>query len=167
MTIARITIACAHVLLIAGTAAYAADEAQPNVLQEVVVTAQKRAEGEQSVPLSMTTFGSAALQEKSINTFFDYATKVPNLAFAPTGDGVGTARTVSIRGISGDGVDQDDMTAFLGIYNAGKQIKTGIGEAPFNIRASVLNAHGAGPHYVNCPYAPYVGSNSQNLCIGK
>jgi outer membrane receptor protein involved in Fe transport len=104
MTIARITVAGAHVLLIAGTAAHAADEAQPNVLEEVVVTAQKRAEGEQSVPLSMTTFGSAALQEKSINTFFDYATKVPNLAFAPTGDGVGTARTVSIRGISGDGV---------------------------------------------------------------
>jgi len=70
-------------------------------------------------------------------------------------------------GISGDGVDQDDMTAFLGIYNAGQQLKTGIGEAPFAIRASVLNAHGAGPHYVNCPYAPYVGSNSQNLCIGK
>jgi outer membrane receptor protein involved in Fe transport len=104
VTIARITVAGAHVLLIAGTATYAADEAQPNVLEEVVVTAQKRAEGEQSVPLSMTTFGSAALQEKSINTFFDYATKVPNLAFAPTGDGVGTARTVSIRGISGDGV---------------------------------------------------------------
>src|SRR6266851_2979965 len=77
MTIARITVAGAHVLLIAGTA-YAADEAQPNVLEEVVVTAQKRADGEQSVPLSMTTFGSAALQEKSINTFFDYATKVPN-----------------------------------------------------------------------------------------
>src|SRR6202022_4365578 len=104
MTIARITVAGAHVLLIAGTAAYAADEAQPIVLEEVVVTAQKRAEGEQSVPLSMTTFGSATLQEKSINTFFDYATKVPNLAFAPTGDGVGTARTVSIRGISGDNV---------------------------------------------------------------
>jgi outer membrane receptor protein involved in Fe transport len=104
MTIARITLAGAHVLLIAGAAAHAADEAQPNVLEEVVVTAQKRSEGEQSVPLSMTTFGSAALQEKSISTFFDYATKVPNLAFAPTGDGVGTARTVSIRGISGDGV---------------------------------------------------------------
>src|SRR6185437_13516187 len=43
-------------------------------------------------------------QEKSINTFFDYATKVPNLAFAPSGDGVGTARTISIRGISGDNV---------------------------------------------------------------
>jgi outer membrane receptor protein involved in Fe transport len=52
----------------------------------------------------MTTFSSAALQQKEINTFFDYATKVPNLAFAPTGDGIGTARTVSIRGISGDNV---------------------------------------------------------------
>src|SRR5262249_43885827 len=73
-------------------------------LEEVVVTAQKRAESEQSVPMSMTTFGSVALEQKAINNFFDYATKVPNLAFAPTGDGVGTARTVSIRGISGDNV---------------------------------------------------------------
>jgi uncharacterized protein GlcG (DUF336 family) len=72
-------------------------------------------------------------------------------------------------GISGDGVDQDDMTAFLGIYNAGQQLKTGIGEAPVGIRASVLHSPNGGlaPHYVNCPYAPYVGSNSQNLCIGK
>jgi uncharacterized protein GlcG (DUF336 family) len=70
-------------------------------------------------------------------------------------------------GISGDGVDQDDMTGFLGIYNAGQQLKTGIGEAPFNMRASKLYANGAAPHYVNCPYAPYVGTNSQNLCIGK
>jgi outer membrane receptor protein involved in Fe transport len=73
-------------------------------LEEIVVTAQKRSENVQSVPLSMTTFTSAALEAKAINTFFDYATKVPNLAFAPTGDGVGTARTVSIRGVSGDNV---------------------------------------------------------------
>jgi iron complex outermembrane receptor protein len=75
-----------------------------NELETITVTAQKRAESEQSVPLSMTAFSGAALQQKDINTFFDYATKVPNLAFAPTGDGIGTARTVSIRGISGDNV---------------------------------------------------------------
>ena len=73
-------------------------------LEQVVVTAQKRTESEQTVPMSMTTFGTVALEQKAINNFFDYATKVPNLAFAPTGDGVGTARTVSIRGISGDNV---------------------------------------------------------------
>jgi iron complex outermembrane recepter protein len=80
----------------------AAETPQPGGLEEVVVTATKRSENLQSVPLSITTFGGAALEQKSIENFFDYATKVPNLAFAPTGDGVGTARTVSIRGISGD-----------------------------------------------------------------
>jgi outer membrane receptor protein involved in Fe transport len=73
-------------------------------LQEVIVTAQKRAENLQTVPLSITTFGTETLQQKAITEFFDYATKVPNLAFAMTGDGVGTARTISIRGISGDNV---------------------------------------------------------------
>jgi iron complex outermembrane recepter protein len=83
----------------------AADTAAPSgELEEITVTAQKRSESQQNVPLSMTTFSNVALQEKSINTFFDYATKVPNLAFAPTGDGVGTARTVSIRGVSGNNV---------------------------------------------------------------
>ena len=73
-------------------------------LAEITVTAEKRSESQQNVPLSMTTFSSVALEEKQINTFFDYATKVPNLAFAPTGDGVSTSRTISIRGISGDNV---------------------------------------------------------------
>ena len=73
-------------------------------LEEITVTAEKRAESQQNVPMSMTTFGTVQLQEKAIVNFFDYATKVPNLAFAPTGDGVGTARTISIRGVSGNNV---------------------------------------------------------------
>jgi len=104
----------AGTLLSWGITAWAADEtaASSDSLAEVVVTAEKRSESQQSVPMSMTTFGSAALQEKSINDFFDYATKVPNLSFAQTGDGVGTARTIAIRGISGDNVTAmyiDDM----------------------------------------------------------
>src|SRR5579864_4353820 len=96
-------------VLLAASAAQAVAQAPADTntsggLEEIIVTAQKRSESEQSVPMSMTTFSSATLEQKSINNFFDYATKVPNLAFAPTGDGVGTARTVSIRGISGDNV---------------------------------------------------------------
>jgi outer membrane receptor protein involved in Fe transport len=96
----------ASVWLAASGAAVAAEQptSQGGGLQEVVVTAQKRSESEQTVPMSMTTFSSAALEQKDINEFFDYATKVPNLAFAPTGDGVGTARTISIRGVSGPNV---------------------------------------------------------------
>ena len=96
---ASVLIAPAPLRVLAADAAAASGE-----LEEITVTAEKRSETQQNVPLSMTTFSGAALQEKSINTFFDYATKVPNLAFAPTGDGIGTARTVSIRGISGDNV---------------------------------------------------------------
>jgi iron complex outermembrane recepter protein len=87
-----------------GALADAAAGASTEGLQEIIVTAQKRAESEQSVPLSITTFGAAELQQKAITDFFDYGTKVPNLGFAMTGDGVGTARTISIRGISGDNV---------------------------------------------------------------
>ncbi len=107
MTVRNVQMAMlAGVSLVMSAAALAADEPAAPVggLQEVIVTAQKRAETEQSVPMSMTTFSAEALQQKAINNFFDYATKVPNLAFAPTGDGVGTARTVSIRGISGNEV---------------------------------------------------------------
>ena len=101
-----------RILLIAGVwlavaaVANAATEStsQPSGLEEVIVTAQKRSESEQTVPMSITTFSASTLQQKAITEFFDYATKVPNLAFAPTGDGVGTARTISIRGISGDNV---------------------------------------------------------------
>src|SRR5208337_634266 len=86
--------------------AFAADTtaAPAGELEEITVTAEKRAESQQNVPMSMTTFGTVQLQEKAIVNFFDYATKVPNLAFAPTGDGVGTARTISIRGVSGNNV---------------------------------------------------------------
>jgi iron complex outermembrane recepter protein len=99
---------CAAVLGLLAAAALpvvAADvPASSSELEVITVTAQKRSESEQTVPLSMTTFGAVALEQKAIATFFDYGTKVPNLAFAPTGDGVGTSRTISIRGISGDNV---------------------------------------------------------------
>src|SRR5579859_6517279 len=85
-------------------AATAADQPpqQTEGLAEITVTAQKRTESVQNVPLSITTFGGKELEQKAITDFFDYGTKVPNLAFAMTGDGIGTSRTISIRGISGD-----------------------------------------------------------------
>ena len=100
---ARLYAVCALAGVAFGGSAWA-QTAPSGALEEIVVTAQKRLENLQSVPLSITTFGSAVLEQKAIENFFDYATKVPNLAFAPTGDGIGTARTVSIRGISGDNV---------------------------------------------------------------
>src|SRR5450631_2870199 len=105
MRISKRCIACVGAAALLGSLrVFAADTPPAGQLEEITVTAQKRAESEQTVPLSMTTFGAAALEEKAVVDFFDYGTKVPNLGFASTGDGMGTARTISIRGVSGDNV---------------------------------------------------------------
>jgi len=76
--------------------------AEGDALAEVVVTAQKRAESLQTVPLSITTFGTQELKDRAVENFMDYATSVPNLGFGASGDGAANSRTISIRGVSGD-----------------------------------------------------------------
>lgn len=71
-------------------------------LGEITVTAQKRSESVQTVPISITTFGALELKDRAIQSFMDYATSVPNLGFGASGDGAANSRTISIRGISGD-----------------------------------------------------------------
>jgi uncharacterized protein GlcG (DUF336 family) len=69
-------------------------------------------------------------------------------------------------GVSGDGIDQDDMIAFLGLHRAGRVLNTGIGNAPRAIRSDRLSARGAHLRYVQCPFAPFLGSDRQNVCQG-
>ncbi len=63
-------------------------------------------------------------------------------------------------GVSGDGVDQDDMIAFLGVARAGL---TGAApqNAPTNRRSDQLVPNGARLRYVSCPQAPFLDSNEQ------
>ncbi|PHR11920.1 MAG: hypothetical protein COA41_19805 [Sphingopyxis sp.] len=72
-------------------------------------------------------------------------------------------------GVSGDGIDQDDMASFLGLHNAGERVG-GIGNAPKSIRADnvVVNLGNANVRlrYVNCPFAPFLDTNKQNVCEG-
>ncbi len=75
---------------------------------------------------------------------------------------------VGAIGVSGDGVDQDDMVSFLGLANAGVALNTGIGNAPKNLRADQLQPAGLGTRlrYVQCPQAPFTDSSAQNVCEG-
>lgn len=70
-------------------------------------------------------------------------------------------------GVSGDGIDQDDMVSFLGLHNAGLALGTGVGNAPPGIRADTLTPGGARIRYVNCPYKPFTATKQQNVCSGK
>jgi uncharacterized protein GlcG (DUF336 family) len=69
-------------------------------------------------------------------------------------------------GVSGDGVDQDDMVAFLGLANAGRRLGTGIGNAPAEIRADTLTPQGTRLRYVQCPQSPFLDSAEENVCAG-
>ncbi|RZV35510.1 MAG: hypothetical protein EX262_02035 [Sphingomonadaceae bacterium] len=72
-------------------------------------------------------------------------------------------------GVSGDGIDQDDMISFLGLHNAGQRVG-GIGNAPKGIRADrILVRVGSRQvrlRYVNCPFAPFLDSGENNVCEG-
>ncbi|QTH21531.1 TonB-dependent receptor [Rhizorhabdus wittichii] len=69
---------------------------------DIIVTATKRSDTLQNVPLSISAIGAASLEQRSASTFIDYAASIPNLGFGYTGDGSFSARTISLRGISGD-----------------------------------------------------------------
>jgi uncharacterized protein GlcG (DUF336 family) len=77
-------------------------------------------------------------------------------------------RLVGAIGVSGDGIDQDDMIAFLGANNGGKKAGS-IGNAPKAMRADrivVKVGQGVRLRYVNCPFAPFLDTSAQNVCEG-
>ena len=76
---------------------------------------------------------------------------------------------VGAIGVSGDGIDQDDMIGFLGVNNAARSL-TGLGNAPLAIRAdNILVPVGNASvrlRYISCPFAPFIGTSDQNVCQG-
>ena len=74
---------------------------------------------------------------------------------------------IGALGISGDGIDQDDMIAFLGVHNAGQILNNGLGNAPAARRADNLVPGNSRLRYVQCPQAPFLNSDAQNVCEGK
>jgi len=70
-------------------------------LEEIVVTAQKRAESLQDTPIAITAFTATALADKGINDISEIANFTPGLVFDTTSPigGVSSGAAVFIRGI--------------------------------------------------------------------
>lgn len=69
---------------------------------------------------------------------------------------------VGAVGVSGDGVEQDDMVSFLAVQNLNGL--NGLANAPPAIRADQLSPGGAPLSYVICPFAPFLDNRTQNAC---
>ena len=68
-----------------------------DALEEITVTAQRRAQSMQDVPISMQAFTGQALQQLNIPTFDDYVKYLPNVTSANNGPG---QNEVFMRGLS-------------------------------------------------------------------
>ena len=113
----KLAIAVAAVLSGAATfhalPARATDASADTTLEEVIVTARKRAENLQDVPISIDVYTAKDLQNLAISQFEDYATMTPSISFVSAGPGT---QTLVMRGVS-DGSNPNyanqATTAFL------------------------------------------------------
>lgn len=95
----RVVLLCASSA--AGVWASAALAAEPadksNTIEQLIVTAQKREESAQNVPIALTALSGANLEKQGVIGFQDLTTRVPSLRF---GAGVtGGENVITLRGI--------------------------------------------------------------------
>ena len=85
--------------------AYAAEQAQESVIEEIVVTATKRAENLQDVPMSITAFTDEDIVKQGFKQLDDYIGQIPSLSFGRREPG-GT--NVIMRGCAVSGIAFSD-----------------------------------------------------------
>src|SRR5580658_4071724 len=78
-----------------------ASSAEAGDLQEVIVTAQKRAERLQDVPISISVLSGTELDQSSVMSVTDALNQIPGVAAVPQAQGGGTQLT--IRGVGASG----------------------------------------------------------------
>lgn len=101
---------------LAGCAALAqGSDAAEATFEEIVVTAQKREQSLEDVPMSVSVFGGAAIERQNISDLGDYFDLTPNIAAVNTGSLLDN--DVSVRGVSNIGGAQNVVGFFVDEFN--------------------------------------------------
>jgi outer membrane receptor protein involved in Fe transport len=106
-------------LALAVAAATAFGTAQAAQLEEIIVTAQKRVESLQDIPISITTIDGGKIEEAGINNLEDLAGYIPNLQLTENA----VATSIVLRGI-GPGANQS-FEQSVGLYVDGIHLAKG------------------------------------------
>jgi iron complex outermembrane recepter protein len=109
----KISLAVAAALAVSPSRAPAAAPADSGLLQEIVVTARKREENLQDVPLSIDVFTKRDMQNLGITSFDDYAEKVPSISFISEGPG---SQFFVMRGVSDGSNPNYSNTSATGFF---------------------------------------------------
>jgi len=107
--------------LLASTALTGATQVHAQAIETVVVTAEKRTEDLQKVPLSMQVFSTKKLEELHVSSFADYAAYLPSLSFSANAAGGGLNgpgfANVYMRGVaSGNDGNHSGSQPSVGMY---------------------------------------------------
>ena len=104
----------ASTMLTASGAAWAQDAAGTGNVDEVIVTAQKRSENLQTVPISIQALGTQKLEQLNIANFNDYTKMLPSVSFQTSQPGTSQ---VYFRGVAsgGDGNHSGSLPS-VGVY---------------------------------------------------
>lgn len=98
---------------------------------DITVTAQRRAENLQDVPIAITAMGTETLEELQVDEFNDYARLVPSLSFRSLGPG---SANVYFRGVaSGENANHSASLPSVGTYLDEQPITTITGALDLHI----------------------------------
>ncbi len=97
--------------------------AQETRLEEVIVTATRRAESIQDIPINITSLGSTLIERERIENLADIARRVPGLTVVDQGPRSGN--TLTVRGLTVDSIVAPDTN-----NNGGGAVATYVGEVP-------------------------------------
>ena len=98
-------------------------------LEEIVVTATKRAESVQDIPMAISVLGEETLGNLNITDLEDYVTMLPNVSYIGLGPGSGN---VYIRGISSGGESSLGANPSVAVY---------LDDQPVTATGAYLNPH--------------------------
>ncbi|NIB38938.1 TonB-dependent receptor [Pseudomaricurvus alkylphenolicus] len=122
ITTSSVLLSCATSLLSAATVAES--DAHAFQLEEIIVTAQKREENLQDVPIAITAMTQEQLEIKGINDTNSLADSVPNLFIRNV---VSTDLSLAIRGVTNNQASNVGIDNTVGTYMDGVFFTAGVG----------------------------------------
>ena len=103
-------------LVEADTSVSPTGESSAGELSEIVVTAQRRVENIQDVPISISAFTAVDLERSNITEARDYLSLSPNVSFADDGQTGDRSIRIAIRGVSNVSLGDRAVPNALGYY---------------------------------------------------
>ncbi|MEM8988357.1 MAG: TonB-dependent receptor plug domain-containing protein, partial [Pseudomonadota bacterium] len=99
-----------------------AQEQETGATETIIVTAQKREQSLQDVPIAVTVFDEQAIEIQRIDELQDYALKTPNVGFIETGNR--SRARLGIRGITNLGGDINTAGIYVDEFNVAPSSST-------------------------------------------